>query len=111
LKTDEDINNEIDDYLNENLALLCNDINDYNRCLKDKYYIKNNFQNGIKKHIIKQIERLIYMEESEKLFLMLDIDVFKYNYFKYNSSLDILPYEDIVSLERSPYLLTIEKET
>lgn len=111
LKTDEDINYEIDDYLNENLALLCNDINDYNRCLKDKYYIKNNFQNGIKKHIIKQIERLIYMEESEKLFLMLDIDVFKYNYFKYNSSLDILPYEDIVSLERSPYLLTIEKET
>jgi hypothetical protein len=111
LKTCEDIDYEIDEYLKENLCYIANDIKSYERCLKDKYYIRNIWVNGIKKNIIKEIERLIYMEESEKLFLMLDLCVFKYNYFQFNSSFDILPYEDIVSLEKSPYLLTIEKVT
>ena len=112
LKTNEEMTEQIDDYINENIIYIYNDISFYRKCLKNEYYNKNNFNNGIKQSIIKKINKHIRNEENNKIFNMLDLETFKHNYFMYSSYSELLNYYDItyLNIKEQDYYLMIQEE-
>ena len=99
IKTNEELEEELNDYLNENIIYIYNDVDFYERCLKNEYYNKNDFRNGIKQSITRKIKMHIANEENEKLFNMLDLETFKHNYFMHNSLCDVLNYYNIEEIK------------
>jgi len=103
IKTDDELEEEINNYLYENIIFINNDITDYERCLKNEYYNKNDWTQGIKASIKKKIKMHIENEEHNKIYNMLDLETFKHNYFRFNSTSDLLNYytiEEIKILEK-----------
>lgn len=97
--SNEQLEKETNDYINENIHYIYNDVDDYERCLKDEYYIKNNFKNGMKKKTIKLLNNAIQDEKPEIIYNMLDLETFKHNYFRFNSINDLLNYNYIDDLD------------
>jgi hypothetical protein len=105
---EEELKEKITEILKESIFNLYSDIDDYKRCLEDKYYIKNNFNNGMKERTIKKLLKYIEDEDGEKIFNMLDYETFIFNYGRFNDIGDLLYNGILINLYEGEYIFLQE---
>ena len=105
---EEELKKKITENVKECIFYFYGEIDDYKRCLKDKYYNFNNFNNGMKESTITKLLKYIEDEKGEKIFNMLDYEVFIFNYSRYNGIEDLLYGGRLLNLYEGEYIyLTI----
>jgi len=108
ISNNQELEERTNDYINENIILINPNIEDYQRCLKDEYYIKNDFKKGMKKETIRLLKIALQHEKPNKIFNMLDLETFKHNYFRFNSINDLLNFNFIEDLDDEKILICYE---
>jgi hypothetical protein len=88
------LNNKIDNAISEKIIFLYPDIKYYKRCLKSKYYIDNDIKKDFKNSTYYNLNICLKKYNNDKIFNMLDLEIFKHYYFIYNSILDLLDLYD-----------------
>jgi hypothetical protein len=90
ISNNEELEERTNDYIKENICYIYPNISNYERCLKDKYYNDYDFNNNMTKETIYILGLCLKYDKPNKIYNMLDLETFKYNYFKFNSLKDLL---------------------
>ena len=101
---EEGLKERITEVLKGSICYFYGEIDDYKRCLKDKYYKKNNFNNGMTKRTIKKLLKYIEYEKGEEIFKMLDYEAFIFNYSKYGNIGQLLFGGSLFNLYEGEYI-------
>jgi len=96
LKTEDETETERNEYLKDNISYIYNNVSLYSRCLKDKFYKRGDFNNGMLESTKKKIKKAIEEENHILIYNMLDLDTFYYNYFRFNNICDFLNLYDYI---------------
>jgi len=100
----DELNEKLSEYLKERIYMIYSEVDYYNRCLKDEYYKKKNFNNGMTKKTIKLLNKYIKEENGEGIFEMLDFETFIFNFGRFNEIEELLNGGLLFQLDEDKYI-------